>query len=145
MDINTNIVNKKLALIAISAGLALTGCRSASGEVNAIDSEAPEETAYLSRPKVILDTPFSSLPYALNWEGNPAARSYEVQSAVDIQFTEKRLNWTTRNDSFLLEELPAGVSYIRIRSHFNGESSRWSEILKVDRKGNDITLERLRS
>jgi hypothetical protein len=145
MDINANSVNKKLALIVFTAGLALTGCRTTGEDIKSIDSEALEDEGYLSRPKVILDTPVSTLPYTLNWEGTPNARSYEVQSALDIQFTEKRLSWTTRNDSFLLEELPSGESYIRIRSHFNGESSRWSEILKVDRKGRDITLERLRS
>ena len=123
----------------------LTGCQSTEDIIKAGDAGLNEESPYQSRPKVIIDSPVSTIPYTLNWEGSTAARSHEVQSALDIQFTEKRLSWTTRNSSFLLETLPEGESYIRIRSHFNGESSRWSEILKIVRQGDDIKLERLRS
>ena len=145
MDINTKSVNKKLALITISAGLLFLACRTTEDEMITENNEELEDTLYLSRPKIILEAPISELPYNLNWEANPSARSHEIQSSVDIQFSDKRLSWTTRNDSFLLEELPEGESYIRIRSHFDKESSRWSEVLKIERQGNDLTLERLRS
>ncbi len=145
MNINRKNVNKKLLLAAFSLSVLLTGCRSVEEGKSTGELRAEEEGSYVSRPKVVIESPVSNIPYSLKWEGNAAARSYEVQSAVDLQFTEKRLSWTTRNNSFLLENLPDGESYIRIRSHFNGESSRWSEVLKIERKGDALILEKLRS
>lgn len=136
MNKNSIYVYKKTGMIILLASLILfTGCRSNSGDI--ADSGQDEEF-FLSRPKIIIDTPVTKLPYTLKWEGSKAARSYEIQSAFDQQFTDSRQNWTTRESFLLLEELKSEVVYIRIRARFDGDYSRWSEVLMLTQDGSDL-------
>ncbi|MDC7235820.1 MAG: hypothetical protein PQJ58_21540 [Spirochaetales bacterium] len=98
----------------------------------------------MNRPKIIVETPISRLPYTLKWEGNRMIRSYEVQMASDRNFTESRQSWTTKEGFLKIEELKTDTVYIRIRSHFDSESSRWSEILELSLKDDELQIKRIR-
>ncbi|MDA3955386.1 hypothetical protein [Oceanispirochaeta sp.] len=113
----------------IPSVLFLTNCRSTDNIIEEKSTFIDEY--YISRPKIIVDAPIAKLPYTLRWEGSRSAGSYEIQSALDLQFTDSRQNWTTKESSLLLSELKGDVVYIRIRSRTDRDTSRWSEIVKL--------------
>jgi len=145
MNIYSDFVYKKAKVIVLlfSLIISLNACRS-------IESSGSTETAadsefYTSRPKIILETPVARLPYTLRWEGSKSVRSYEIQSALDPEFTASRQNWTTKESFLVINELKDETVYFRVRSRFDSDFSRWSEVLQITRSGDEIRLNRLRS
>lgn len=117
-------------------------CRSNS---EADRDAVPVEDHYLGRPKFIVESPISRLPYTLRWEENRMVRSYEVQMAHDLKFTDSRQNWTTKEPFLLLSDFRNDTVYIRIRSHFGEDISRWSEILEMKLQDDELRINRIRN
>jgi hypothetical protein len=133
--------NNKLILL-ILACISLSNCRST--DTSEDQNILLEDEFYMSRPKIIIDSPMAKLPYILKWEGSRSVRSYEIQSALDLQFTDSRQNWTTKETFLTLFELKSDVVYIRIRSHFDSDTSRWSEIVKLSLESDELRITRVR-
>ncbi|QEN07585.1 hypothetical protein EXM22_06130 [Oceanispirochaeta crateris] len=133
--------NNKLILL-ILACISLSNCRST--DTSEDQNILFEDEFYMSRPKIIIDSPMAKLPYILKWEGSRSVRSYEIQSAFDLQFTDSRQNWTTKETFLTLFELKSDVVYIRIRSHFDSDTSRWSEIVKLSLESDELRITRVR-
>lgn len=144
MNINLKNVYKKTAGIFLIGALffAFNSCTSNDIPDENIESE---DDLYISRPKFIVESPISRLPYTLKWEENRMVRSYEIQMAFDQKFTDSRQNWTTKGPFLLLEEIKSDIVYVRIRSHFSDESSRWSEILELNLNGEELQINRVRN
>lgn len=140
--INNVYIKPLLFLLSMMLVLLNLSCRTNQDDQ---DSEDPDDTFYISRPKIIVDSPLSKLPYTLKWEENRLVRSYEIQSASNLEFTENRQHWTTKENSLLIEEMKNEVLYIRIKAHFDNDSSRWSEVLKMNLDGDELRLTWLRS
>ncbi|MBF9016064.1 MULTISPECIES: hypothetical protein [unclassified Oceanispirochaeta] len=142
MNIN-NVYNKTAGILLIAALFSIVfSCK--SNDVPD-DNTAVEDEFYLSRPKFIVDSPISRLPYTLKWEENRMVRSYEIQVAFDQKFTDSRQHWTTKEPFLLLKEIKSDIVYVRIRSHFADESSRWSEILELNLSGEELKINRVRN
>ncbi len=139
MKIIKTIFNKVPLILLM---MSLFSCRTAD---TGIEETSGQEEYYLSRPKFTIESPVSRLPYTLKWEENRRVRSYDVQMALDSQFTEARRHWTTREPQLLLQELPAETTYLRVRSHLNGDYSRWSESLELVEEGGQLKINRVRN
>jgi hypothetical protein len=144
MNINLISVYKKTAGILVIATLTFTGFSCKSNDIP-IDNTELEDEFYISRPKFIVESPISRLPYTLKWEENRLVRSYEIQMAFDQKFTDSRQHWTTKEPFLNLEDIKADTVYVRIRSHFSNESSRWSEILELNLNGEELQINRVRN
>lgn len=142
MNINIKNVYKKntAILLFISLLLLLFSCRSNGNFQEVTD----QDEYFLSRPKFIVETPISRLPYTIKWEENRLVRSYEIQMASDQKFTESRQNWTTKEAFLTLTEIRTETVFVRVRSHFDGDSSRWSEILELKLKDDELQITRVR-
>lgn len=144
MNISLNNVYKRTSVILIIIAISITGFSCKSNEI-VNDNTELEDEFYISRPKFIVESPISRLPYTLKWEGDRQVRSYEIQMAFDQKFTDSRQHWTTKEPFLYLEEIKADSVYVRVRSHFSNESSRWSEILELKLTGEELQINRVRN
>ncbi len=92
------------------------------------------------RPQFILESSVVRIPYTIRWERHPQAQAYEVESAMDPGFTQDRLLWTTQNFNYLLEGLSGDILYLRVRTYYGDEISPWSDILRVEQRGEELFL-----
>jgi len=145
MNINAHYIyiRSNLFVLLLALFFLQTACQ--SNDTGISSATVPESSIYVSRPKIILETPMAKLPYTLTWEGSNAVRSYEIQSALDPDFTQSRQNWTTKESFLLIKELKGDRVYFRIRSRFEEDFSRWSEILQISKQNEGIRLTRIRN
>ena len=133
----TNTARLLLSLILLFPFL--SACRS-TGEESAAAIEEP----FMARPRILVESSRASLPLRLQWESVSGAKGYELQISDSENFNSSLRNLTITQSSFLLEELDSSVLYIRVRSIFDGGTSRWSETLQVSVTDGEIHLQRLR-
>ncbi|MDC7239818.1 MAG: hypothetical protein PQJ50_05600 [Spirochaetales bacterium] len=140
MNIYVKSVIKKWPFLLLA--FLVFSCKSTD---DSADKTGDTEEFYLSRPKFIVESPIGRLPYTVKWEENRMVRSYDVQMALNSGFTEGRRHWTTREPFLQLQELPADTVYLRVRSHLNGDYSRWSESLQLISQDGQLQINRVRN
>jgi len=133
----------RLAWLFLIISFTVLSCSTAPPEADTADAgqELPDDSGYMSRPKILIDTPVASLPYTLKWENVLGARSYELQIADNRNFSSSLQSWTLKDTSFVVEMTGRDEVFVRIRSRYPQGYSRWTEPLRISRTDEGIMLQ----